>query len=360
MRIFDSFILDNELELLEHRLRQLYDYVDVFVLVEAAETFQGRPKATYYHSNQDQFAWAKPKLRPISLPRLPGRTTWEREIFQRNAIQLGLYDTLSEDIVLIMDADEIPSRSVLKRLREEGLDRPHRLMMTRHYGRFDTLAPRSACCANSDDPFPYAVSHLKPGTWDNLDPTWWCMPGVATPFKYVTGAAPAALPARTPNELRRANQSAPRLRDGGRHLSSITSAEKLGTKLSHFSHAEHADERSLTPAHLQRTREAGVHARGWWYAERPVGQLPDDLKRLGKTIDGGEGTSATNLQKRRMIRTWAWLRHSSRTPKSCVNFVDQYFERLTPLLLSLLIVDHIRGGLAWLKMRKSVGQPTAH
>jgi len=44
MKIYDSFTFFNEFELLEHRLRELYDHVDYFVLVEANRTFQDEPK----------------------------------------------------------------------------------------------------------------------------------------------------------------------------------------------------------------------------------------------------------------------------------------------------------------------------
>ncbi len=360
MRIYDTFIFDNEFDLLEHRLAEIYELVDVLVLVEAAQTFQGQPKPLLFHQHRERFAWAMPKLRHVALPRSPGEGTWQREAFQRNAIQLGLYDAEPDDIILVLDADEVPSRSVLQRLRADGLSRPHRLLMTRHYGRFDTLAPRSACCANTDDPFPFAVPHLHPESWDHLSPTWWCMPGVAVRFQDIHGDEERALPPRAPHALRREKQSAPRLPDAGRHLSSIASSKDLQTKLSHFSHAEFADERSLASVHLQRTRDAGVHARGWWYAERPVGQLPEDLQRLRAGTSGGEGASVTSSRKRRMVRTWAWLRHSPRMPKICVRFVDRHFERLTPLLLPLLLVDRVRAACAWLQMRKGIIQPSAH
>ena len=44
MRIFDTFPFDGELALLEHRLAETYELVDVFVLVEAAETYSGAAK----------------------------------------------------------------------------------------------------------------------------------------------------------------------------------------------------------------------------------------------------------------------------------------------------------------------------
>jgi len=39
--VIDSFLFNNELELLELRLKVLYDYVDKFVIVEGDHTFRG-------------------------------------------------------------------------------------------------------------------------------------------------------------------------------------------------------------------------------------------------------------------------------------------------------------------------------
>ena len=44
MRIFDTFLFDGELSLLAHRLAETSDLVDVYVLVEAGETFRGEAK----------------------------------------------------------------------------------------------------------------------------------------------------------------------------------------------------------------------------------------------------------------------------------------------------------------------------
>ena len=48
MRIFDSFIFFNELELLEMRLNILGDVVDKFVLTESPFTVSGNEKPLYY------------------------------------------------------------------------------------------------------------------------------------------------------------------------------------------------------------------------------------------------------------------------------------------------------------------------
>jgi len=143
MRIFDTFPFDAELDLLEHRLSETYDLVDVFVLVEASQTYSGRPKELTFDAHRDRFAWAAAKLRHVTLGSLggPERTPRERAAFQRDAVRIGLAGAALDDVVLLLDADEIPSRSLLQRLRENGIDQPRRILMTRHYQYADAVAP---------------------------------------------------------------------------------------------------------------------------------------------------------------------------------------------------------------------------
>ena len=48
MKIFDCFIFNHEIELLEIRLNILNDYVDKFVITEGDMTFSGFPKESYF------------------------------------------------------------------------------------------------------------------------------------------------------------------------------------------------------------------------------------------------------------------------------------------------------------------------
>ncbi|HEX8261307.1 MAG TPA: hypothetical protein VF547_00370, partial [Allosphingosinicella sp.] len=147
MRIFDSFPFDGELDLLEFRLRENFDQVDHFILVEAAVSYRGAPKRFSFEENAERFAWARAKIRHVKLDGLgPGPTARERAAVQRNASRLALDDSAPDDVVLLLDVDEVPARPLLERLRREGLAEPRRLAMTRHYGFADLLAPRSPCC----------------------------------------------------------------------------------------------------------------------------------------------------------------------------------------------------------------------
>ena len=310
MRIFDTFPFDGELDLLEHRLAENYDDVDAFVLVEAAETYSGRPKELTFAEHRDRFAWAAPKLRTISLDSLggPDREPRERAAIQRDAVRVALRDAEPDDVVLLLDADEIVSRSLLRRLRENGVDRPHRILMTRHYEHPDALAPASPCCP-SDDVVPY----VHPGRWESLDPRWFSSSGVAVPFR--------ALASTNAFSLRFGAIDAAPLAGGGRHFSSVDPSTRLERKLHRVFHTEWSGDRETAPAHLERFRRHGVHHRGWWYAERPEGDPPNDVRRLMARI--GESASFPPLWRRRIVRAWARMRLMRAIPDRLVAWIDE-------------------------------------
>jgi len=335
VRIFDTFPFDAELDLLEHRLAETYELVDVFVLVEAAQTFSGRPKELTFARNRERFAWAAAKLRHITLDQLggPERSPRERAAIQRDAVRLGLRDADPDDVVLLFDVDEIASPSLLQRLRAEGIDAPRRVLMTRHYEHADAVAPRSPCCPVATLPFQSATPYIAPGSWNVLDDTWHSASGVAVPFR--------ALASRSAFDLRFSETDTTPIADGGRHFSSVDPSTQLDRKLHRVFHTEWAGDRETNPAHLARCRSHGVHHRGWWYAERPEGTPPDDVARLIARL--GDRATFPPLRKRRLVRTWAWMRLHRAIPNRIVGMIDRHFERLLPLLaLPLLIADFVR------------------
>ena len=55
MKVYDAFMLFNELPLLEIRLNILDQYVDYFVVSECNKTFSGLDKPFYYNENKERF-----------------------------------------------------------------------------------------------------------------------------------------------------------------------------------------------------------------------------------------------------------------------------------------------------------------
>lgn len=105
--IVDGFTFFNELDVLDVRLHTLKDVVDRFVLVESIQTFAGKPKPLYFEENKSLFK--KFPITHIVVDDMPDtENRWDREIFQRNAIERGLGELSGNDWVLISDVDEIP------------------------------------------------------------------------------------------------------------------------------------------------------------------------------------------------------------------------------------------------------------
>lgn len=117
-RVFDCFTFFNELDLLEIRLHELSNVVDVFVISEAAFTHQGGPKPLHFQQNKQRFAPFHDRIRHIvvdSMPEGPGEpNNFRREYHQRNRLIAGLHDASPDDVILLSDVDEIPRSGSLR------------------------------------------------------------------------------------------------------------------------------------------------------------------------------------------------------------------------------------------------------
>jgi len=123
--IYDCFMFLNELDLLEIRLGELYDFVDKFVLVETNYTHQGNKKPYYYDENKSRFSDFNDKIIHLKIDYkshlyksddtqnhyLP---PWVNDHNQRNMIMRGLEECNYSDWILMSDVDEIPHRHIIQ------------------------------------------------------------------------------------------------------------------------------------------------------------------------------------------------------------------------------------------------------
>jgi hypothetical protein len=116
-RIFDLFPYNGELEKLKVKLHEMAPWVDRFVIVEAAETFSGRPKPIHLPGQSAEIAAFLPKIIHVVVPRFPehAASAWAREYHQRDEAVAALKDIAAPgDLVLLSDADEIVDRRCLE------------------------------------------------------------------------------------------------------------------------------------------------------------------------------------------------------------------------------------------------------
>jgi beta-1,4-mannosyl-glycoprotein beta-1,4-N-acetylglucosaminyltransferase len=128
-KVYDLFMLNDELDWLEIRLHTLAPFVDYFVISESPVTFTGLEKKLLLKANWDRFKewhgqiiYKEVENMPVGAPR-----TWDLEDFQRNAmvvqglgsVERDAYKGAREgDVLIVSDVDEIPRPISVVLLRE--------------------------------------------------------------------------------------------------------------------------------------------------------------------------------------------------------------------------------------------------
>lgn len=115
--IIDSFLFGWELDLLEMRLIEMDSFVDKFVLIESAQTFQGEPKLLYYQENKEQFSAWSDKIISLVVPNIDTDSPWQREYAAREYFKTILNRFSSDDIILHGDVDELVSSKLGSKLK---------------------------------------------------------------------------------------------------------------------------------------------------------------------------------------------------------------------------------------------------
>lgn len=159
LKVFDVFIFNNELDLLELRLTYLYPHVDFFIILESSQTFSGHPKDYNYLINKVRYERFSDKIKYYTFAedisgyqdlesvllrhgslgekilleldeildddkekRYPH---WVRDAYQREICRLALDESASlKDLVIFGDLDEIPSLAAVNKYKELNLKSP--------------------------------------------------------------------------------------------------------------------------------------------------------------------------------------------------------------------------------------------
>jgi len=146
LRVFNAMPFNRENELLDVRVMELGHVVDAFILVECRYTQFGTPKPIRYVPHPS------PKVHHFIMEWRPKRGQrgcklgWILERKQRDYIiqTLAVIPHDPHDILIINDADEIPSSSLVQRLRDNppawGTEYP--IHMERYLYNFGWLEPQ--------------------------------------------------------------------------------------------------------------------------------------------------------------------------------------------------------------------------
>ena len=279
MKVFDSFIFFNELELLEMRLNILNDVVDYFVLTESPFTVSGNEKPLYYQENKDRFGKFNDKiihniteeipnnfshmlektkfhvaykdLDPYGTPfaNLPIR--FQRAIYNRNASAFGIEKSGASDTDLIItsDADEITNPYILEDL--EWFD------SNNHY-----VAIQRA--------FYYKLNFVYQEDW---------MGSRLCSWKH--------LKSTTIDQHRQNHQNSYKIENGGWHWSFLGNADNFKLKLASYEHTENNTDDVLSNAEQKVEQGLDPLNRGMTYRAVPIDNTYPEyiLKNINKYVE---------------------------------------------------------------------------
>ncbi len=294
MAIWDAFLFNDELHLLEVRLRLLAGTVDHVVVVEGTTTFSGLPKPLHFAEAALDTSWFPGQVHSliVDLPADADRA-WDRENAQRSAIREHLLAQADPaDLLLVGDVDELPRPAVLQRL-DRTLRDPARLRMV--------------------DALYYANWH-QPQPW-TLGPIVTRLDGFDHP------SVRGTLGERLPDDECFVEDYVP---DAGWHLSFLGGPDAVVAKLAAYSHQELNTDANRREAYLRACLRYGVHFAGWTaLRRRRAAALDPALADLAVAEPDlfDLSTRPTPLRGRAWC-AWAWLRH--RMPHRLTAWADDH------------------------------------
>lgn len=179
--LIDAVLFSTELELYEIRLRELWDTVDLFVVVESTHTLMGEEKPLTFATNKQRFAQWESK---ISYHLYQGRpmTKQDGPFTLANEMRQGVDDYIRGEVkpdpsslLLMADVDEIPSFPTLKLLKACDSPLPIHLQMRNYVYSFEWVTDNRSWRAQLhqlDDGLSYR--HGKSSEWALADAGWHC------------------------------------------------------------------------------------------------------------------------------------------------------------------------------------------
>ena len=236
--LIDAFLLHDELDMLEFRLKILDPLVDKFVIVEADRTFSGNPKPYYLDDNYERFRKYHDKIiyerfgTPPNLlpdPTIPPPTTydpshqcWRIEHAQRDAVVTACESFPSNTLVLLGDVDEIPRREAVEFLVANSPNKKTPTVLMQHI-------------------FSYNLRFLRNILWHGT---------IFTDLKTLREEGAQGLRSRKDN-------IAEGITDCGWHLSWFGGAEHIRHKIESFSHQEFNTDQYKDLLHIAHCMETG-------------------------------------------------------------------------------------------------------
>ncbi len=236
--IIDAFLFFNEKELVELRIKYLKDTVDYFVVIEANITHQGKKKDWNFpnilknelkeFSNKIQYHQLNIDPEKIKneeswiIDNIKGDDAHRVDNFQRNYIKTACKNFSNEDILIISDVDEIPSKDKLNFIKTCDFKKIAPVVFEQHLFHVD-------------------CNFLRLESWRG---------SIITTMQICN--------VYSPHQLRRARNRISHFTDAGWSFSSFGGPKKIKEKFEAFAHTEYNKDKFKDINHIMNCQKTGA------------------------------------------------------------------------------------------------------
>ena len=236
--LIDAFTYFNEKELVELRIKYLNPIVDYFIVIESNITFTGKEKKWNFpdvlknnlkdFSNKIQYHQLNIKIDEIKneeswiIDNIKGDDFWRIENFQRNYIKKACKKFSDDDILIISDLDEIPSKKKLNFILSSDFKKISPVALEQHLFHLD-------------------CNYLRLESWRG---------SIVTTMKMCN--------VNSPQMFRRLRNRLSHFTDSGWSFSSFGGYERVKEKIESYAHSEHNNDKFKSRDHIDNCQRTGA------------------------------------------------------------------------------------------------------
>ena len=267
--MFDCFIMNDELDMLEIRLNTLHQFVEKFVLVESDRTHSGKEKEMYFDNNKSRFEKFLSKiihLKHTAHSVVDGGQAWGNENLQRSTILNALEIAKPTDgLLFISDIDEIPRPERLLEAKCVVCKRGLPVVFNLHYSMY---------FMNYVSETPSRGAYLyKPEDAKRVHDMFKCERHDPSSFRWHA------------NDVRYINDF-PSIDDAGWHFSTMGGVDVIKKKLDSYAHLEFNTPELSSEEHLLKCMKDGVpyYEKLYKFNDRPIRFLKKEMSFLPEYV----------------------------------------------------------------------------
>lgn len=266
MKVIDSFIFFNELEMLKLRLNYLNEVVDYFIICESNYTHSGKSKPYYLeeilpHLSQDIASKIirlkyEPDINEFNflentIPCDLNNDYWTLERNQRNLITQNLHHFSTDDFLMISDLDEIPRKEIIQEYKD---------IFETYIGN---ALPVNFSCVLKCDMFYY---NFKTFCGDNWYGTVFSNVGTVLDLNC--------------DYFRQNRHHFFPVSDGGWHFSTFGDVNRIRTKIQSFAHQEYNREEYINDLNIQASiqNKEDLYHNSAKFKDYSFLNLPEDIR----------------------------------------------------------------------------------